>query len=32
MIEVTRDIRGTDWESLKFNDIDIYALNITNRI
>ena len=29
---LSRDIRETDWESLKSNDIDIYASNITNRI
>ena len=29
---LSRDIRETDWESLKINDIDIYASNITNRI
>ena len=29
---LSRDIRETDWESLKSNDIDIYASNITNHI
>ena len=29
---LSRDIRETYWESLKSNDIDIYASNITNRI
>ena len=29
---LSRDISGTDWESLKGNDIDIYASNITKRI
>ena len=29
---LSRDIRETDWISLKSNDIDIYASNITNRI
>ena len=29
---LSRDIRETDWESQKSNDIDIYASNITNRI
>ena len=29
---LSRDIRETDWESLKSNDIDIYTSNITNRI
>ena len=29
---LSRDIRETDWESLKSNDKDIYASNITNRI
>ena len=29
---LSRDIRETDWESLKSNDIDIYASNITKRI
>ena len=29
---LSRDIRETDWESLKSLDIDIYASNITNRI
>ena len=29
---LSRDIREADWESLKSNDIDIYASNITNRI
>ena len=29
---LSHDIRETDWESLKINDIDIYASNITNRI
>ena len=29
---LSRDIRETDWDSLKSNDIDIYASNITNRI
>ena len=29
---LSRDIRETDLESLKSNDIDIYASNITNRI
>ena len=28
---LSRDIRETDWESLKSNDIDIYASNTTNR-
>ena len=28
---LSRDIRKTDWESMKSNDIDIYASNITNR-
>lgn len=28
----SRDIRETDWETLKNNDIDIYASNITRRI
>ena len=29
---LSRDIHETDWESLKSNDIDLYASNITNRI
>ena len=29
---LSRDIRETDCESLKSNDIDIYTSNITNRI
>ena len=29
---LSRDIRETDWESLKSNDIDIYASNTTNRM
>ena len=29
---LSRDIRETDWESLKINDIDIYASHTTNRI
>ena len=29
---LSSDIRKTDWESLKINDIDIYASNITNHI
>ena len=29
---LSRDIRETDWESLKINDTDINASNITNRI
>ena len=29
---LTHDLTGTDWNSLKYNNVDVYAQNVTDRI